>query len=60
MTNKKMGWLSGWKIIAEYCDVTVQTAKKYSVKKGLPVKKVGNKVFALPADLDGWLRTRTD
>lgn len=58
MVDTKMGWLSGWKVIAAYCDVTVQTVKKYAEKKGLPIKKVGNKVFALPSDLDKWLRNR--
>ena len=58
MTDKKIGWLSGWKIIAEYCGVTVQTVQKYAEEKGLPVNKIGNKVFALPGDLDGWLREK--
>lgn len=58
MVEKKSGWLSGWKEIARYCDVTIQTVQKYADAMGLPIKKIGNKVFALPADLDQWLRER--
>lgn len=56
MTESKMGWISGWKMIAEYCDVTEDTVKKYAKEKGMPVKRLGSKVFAIPSDLDKWLR----
>ena len=56
MTDQKMGWLSGWKLIAEYCCVTERTVQRYAETKGLPVIKLGSKVFAIPKDLDQWLR----
>ena len=56
MTDTKKGWLSGWKAIAEYCDVTIQTVQKYAKGKGLPVKKVRKRVYSIPEDLDLWLR----
>ncbi|HCY86677.1 MAG TPA: hypothetical protein DHV36_16210 [Desulfobacteraceae bacterium] len=59
MTEQKMGWISGWKMIAEYCDVTEATVKRYAREKDMPVRRLGNKVFAIPGDLDKWLREKT-
>lgn len=55
MSEKQPGWLNGWKAIAKYCgDVNEKTVQNYA-KKGMPVKRIGRKVLALPSRLDRWL-----
>ena len=50
------GWLTGWKRIAAYLDVSAGTAKKYYKKYGLPVcRHPGGSPSALPHELDVWL-----
>ncbi|MGD9825767.1 hypothetical protein [Desulfobacter sp.] len=56
MVKDRSGWLNGWKAIAEYCgDLAVKTVQNYEKHKGLPVKRIGRKVVALPVALDRWL-----
>lgn len=57
MVKHERGWLNGWKSIAAYCgDLAVKTVQNYEKSKGLPVKRIGRKVVALPVDLDLWLK----
>jgi len=59
MVSKKAGWLYGWKEIANYCGCCIATAKKYAKKKDLPVQRpFGNKVAAIPKELDSWLKQK--
>jgi len=49
------GWLTGWKRIAEYCNVSIRTAKTYHYKFGMPIKRLpGGSPQALPVELDNW------
>ena len=50
------GWLTGWKRIAAYLDVSAGTAKKYYKKYGLPIcRHPTGAPTALPHELDIWL-----
>ncbi len=50
------GELNTWKEIAEYLGKSVRTAQEWEQKRGLPVKRMGEKgrVVALRTDLDAW------
>ncbi len=51
--------LNGWKEIAAHFGRTVRTVQRWERELGLPVHRLsagkGETVFALPAELDGWL-----
>ena len=50
------GWLTGWKRIAAYLDVSPKTAKRYVQRYGLPVcRHPTGAPAALPHELDIWL-----
>ena len=51
------GWLTGWKAIAEYLDVHIETAVIWHNDFGMPVfdSPAGRLKIALPALLDEWL-----
>ncbi len=56
------GWLSGWKEIATYLNVSVSTAQKYYKDFNMPVRKIDSRkkisyarVKALRPELDLWL-----
>ena len=49
------GWLTGWKAIAQYIGKSIKTAKKYHFVYSMPVRKVTNRVEALPYEIDQWL-----
>jgi len=56
MFGEKDGWLTGWKTIARYIGRHPNTAKKYHLKYGMPVRRdPGNTAVALKHELDGWL-----
>jgi len=50
------GWLREWKEIAQFCSMSVKTAKKYHKKYGMPVRRgPGNKPHAIIPELHAWL-----
>lgn len=51
-------WLTGWKAIASYLDVSVATAMRNYELRGLPVMAVGNTKIALPEQLDQWQKEK--
>jgi len=57
--HTKTGWLHGWKSIAWYLGVHVDTAKKYHRNFKMPVHKMPGQasasVMALPAQIDMWI-----
>lgn len=56
--KNKQGWLSTWQEIADYCGVSISTAKRRHYKKGMPViRKIGNPTVT-PKMLDEWLQAR--
>jgi len=44
-------WITGWKKIAKYLDVSVSTAKRY-YKSGMPIYYKFGKARAKPVELD--------
>jgi PAS domain S-box-containing protein len=56
--------LRSWKDIASHTGTCVKTAQRWERSYGLPVRRLaaskGAVVFALRAELDGWMRARTD
>ncbi|OPY74730.1 MAG: hypothetical protein A4E64_02152 [Syntrophorhabdus sp. PtaU1.Bin058] len=52
--------LIGLKSIASYLGVSVPTVAEL-IQQGMPAKKMGNKIIASPANIDGWFAeiTRT-
>ena len=50
------GWITGWKNIAKYLNVSMRTAKKYCYEFSMPVRKIGEKgpVVSLPSEVDRW------
>lgn len=54
--EKKFGQLNGWKAIAQYCECSIETAKK-RCKSGMPVRKPpSGGVVALPYEIDQWIK----
>jgi hypothetical protein len=55
--------LRSWKDIARYVGTCAKTAQRWEQKECLPVHRVTEKkgavVFALPDEVDAWLRTRS-
>lgn len=53
----KVGWLAGWKEIAQYIGgVSVRTAHRYRQKHGLPIRYLpSGKPVAIMYELDRWL-----
>jgi hypothetical protein len=52
------GWLTGWKAIAQYTGLSIDTCKSYTKRYSLPVKHLpGGKPVALPYELDQYLIT---
>lgn len=56
--------LRSWKEIARHMGASVRTVQRWELELQLPVRRIearrGAVVFAFPAELDGWLRTRTE
>ncbi len=54
--------LEGWGPIAHYLGTSIRTAQRWEREMALPVHHAGRskgyRVFAVPADLDRWLRSR--
>ena len=56
MLTEKEGWLVGWKSISRYIGKHPNTAKKYHVKYGMPVRRdPGGGAVALKYELGRWL-----
>lgn len=56
-SNRPGPQLESWQSIAEYLGVSVRTAQKWEIERGLPVSRPADargKVSADPADLDQW------
>ena len=50
------GWLTGWKAIAEYVGLHVQTCKRYKKRYSMPISYLpGGTPVAIPYELDEWL-----
>jgi hypothetical protein len=52
--------LTSWKEVAEYLGVSVRTAQRWAVTRGLPVRKLGSqrgRVVALVSELEHWRQT---
>jgi len=53
------GWLTGWKQIGAYLDVSVTTVTKYHRDHGLPVHWLpGGAPTGRPAELDEWVQKK--
>lgn len=48
-------WLTGWKKIAKYLDVSIRTAQRY-FKKGMPVNNKLGTIRAKPKELDNFIK----
>jgi len=49
------GWLTGWKAIASYVGVHIDTAKKYKKEFSMPVHYLpGGTPMCLPREIDIW------
>lgn len=61
MSDRRSERLDGWKAIADYLDKDERTVQRYRRSRGMPVYQVpggkGGTVFAIPSELDAWLRT---
>lgn len=58
----RLATLNSWKEIAEYLDRSVRTVQRWESRFGLPVRHRSGKrtaVFAIQAELDSWLQTRS-
>jgi len=54
--KSRIGWISGWKNIADYIDRSIPTAKRYHYRYSMPVFRLPGKGPAcLPSVLDRWL-----
>ena len=50
------GWLTGWKQIGEYTQLSKSTCKRYRKKYSMPVNYLpGGDPVALPLELNLWL-----
>lgn len=61
--NSPNGELNSWKEIAGHLGVTVRTAQRWELEKGLPVRRLPGeraRVLANAADLDRWKQTATE
>lgn len=47
--------LNGWKEIAAFLKVHEETAQEMAKKRGLPVAKVGGRVFASRNAIEAWV-----
>ena len=47
--------LNGWKEIAEFLGVHIETAQKWAKEMGLPVSCIGRKVLASRNAIEAWL-----
>ena len=56
--------LRSWKEIARHMGASVRTVQRWELELQLPVRRIearrGAVVFAFPAELDGWLRVRSE
>lgn len=50
-------WITGWKAIAAYLNVSIRTAQEY-VKMGMPVFKILGSVMAKPDEIDKFIREK--
>jgi PAS domain-containing protein len=58
----RLATLNSWKEIADYLGRSVRTVQRWEARYGLPVRHRAGKrtsVFALEAELDSWLQTRS-
>lgn len=60
-------WITGWKCIAKFCGVSIDTVRRWEKMFGLPVMRLPSKsgrgpglVTALPSELNTWLREFSD
>jgi len=54
--NRQSTELSTWQQIGEYLGVSSRTAQIWQKERGLPIRKIGGRVVAIPAELDRWKR----
>jgi len=47
--------LTGWKALAQYLGVSIDTLRRWKAEAGLPVHKRGGYVFAFPEEIDAWI-----
>ena len=47
--------LQGWQEIADFLGMPIATAQRWQ-KSGMPVRRGGRYVYAVPEELNGWLR----
>jgi phage terminase Nu1 subunit (DNA packaging protein) len=47
-------WLTGWKSIADHFQVSVSTAQRWAVRRGMPVVRDGGTVSTQIEALDKW------
>lgn len=62
-THTENGELSSWKQIATHLGVTVRTAQRWELEKGLPVRRLPGeraRVLVTVAELDRWKQTVTE
>jgi predicted DNA-binding transcriptional regulator AlpA len=61
---KMSATLTTWKEIAAYLGKGVRTVQRWEVLLDLPVRRPQEKgvtpIFALPSEIDEWVRSRTD
>jgi len=53
--NMNIGWLTGWKAIAEYCGYSADGLRRSWKKLKLPIYNIHGRRKALPKELDKWL-----
>jgi len=48
--------LDGWGEIATYLKIEQRTAQRWEESRGLPVRRIGTRVYAHKSELDAWIR----
>ncbi len=61
--NHDGSWLTTWKSIAAYCDVSIDTVRRWEKLYGFPVFRLPSKrgfghktIAAIPSEINTWLR----
>ena len=52
---RKRPILTGWKEIAEFLGVHIETAQRWAKEEGLPITKIGGKVLSSKNAIEIWL-----